>query len=93
MSKRTSKYQMTYFEEGDISSSKAEMQRWETIDSQLQSLYQVIGNGILEGWELTASDGLNIVITPGSGQPLVQSSAGYRATLHSTPMTIAGAGG
>ena len=65
--KRTTKYQLAYLEEGDIGSSKTEMQRWETVDSQLQSLYEVIGNGILEGWVISASTGLNIVISQGKG--------------------------
>ena len=65
--KRTNKYQLAYLEEGDIGSSKAEMQRWETIDSQLKSLYEVIGNGILEGWEISASTGLNVIISQGKG--------------------------
>ncbi len=65
--KRTTNYQLAYFEEGDIGSSKYEMQRWETVDSQLRSLYEVIGNGVLNGWELNASTGLNIIVTPGQG--------------------------
>jgi len=67
MSIRTSKYKLGYFEEGDTTSSTLEMQRWETLDSQLYALYQIIGNGIIEGWDIIQSSGLSIVVTPGSG--------------------------
>lgn len=64
---RTEKYQLGYFEQGDRTSSVIEMQRWETLDAQLYSLFSVLGNGILEGWELLASSGLSVIITEGKG--------------------------
>ena len=27
-----------------------EMQRWETLDAQLQALFSIMGNGVLNGW-------------------------------------------
>ena len=65
--KRTSKYELGYFEEGDITSSSIEMQRWETLDAQLFALYNIIGNGVLEGWDIIPSSGLSVAVTPGSG--------------------------
>ena len=65
--KRTDKYQLGYFEEGDLTSSTIEMQRWESLDVQLFSIYNVMGNGVVDGWDLVASSGLSIVITPGTG--------------------------
>lgn len=65
--KKTSKYGLTYFEKGDFTSSIPEMQRWETLDNQLYSLFNIIGNGVLTGWDIIESDGLSVVITPGSG--------------------------
>jgi hypothetical protein len=65
--KRTTKYQLGYFEEGDLTSSEIEMQRWETLDAQLYSLFAILGNGILDGWNILPSSGLSVAITPGSG--------------------------
>lgn len=65
--KRTTKYQLGYFEQGDRTSSSIEMQRWETLDVQLYALFYILGNGIISGWNLLASSGLSIVVTPGSG--------------------------
>jgi len=65
--KRTNKYQLGYFEEGDLTSSVVEMQRWETLDAQLYALFDILGNGVIEGWGLLPSSGLSIVIAPGAG--------------------------
>jgi hypothetical protein len=65
--KQTSKYKLGYFEENDITSSITEMQRWETLDAQLYALYSILGNGILNGWNLLASSGLSVVVTSGAG--------------------------
>jgi hypothetical protein len=67
MSKRTDKYQLAYYEQDDVTNAATEMQRWETLDSQLYALFDVIGNGIKSGWDLISADGLNITISPGSG--------------------------
>ena len=65
--KRTNKYGLTYFEKGDFTSSLPEMQRWETLDNQLYALFNIIGNGIISGWDLIESSGLSIVVSNGSG--------------------------
>jgi len=65
--KRTSKYQMTYFEEGDLTVPTVETQRWETIDAQLYAAFSVLGNGIIEGWDLTAGENLSVVVSSGRG--------------------------
>ena len=65
--KYTTKYMLGYFEEGDNTSSVAEMRRFETLDVQLYALFSVLGNGIISGWNLTASTGLSIAISSGSG--------------------------
>ena len=65
--KRTTKYQLGYFEEGDITSSSIEMQRWETLDAQLHAIFSILGNGVIEGWNILPSSGLSIVVSPGSG--------------------------
>ena len=65
--KRTTKYQLGYFEEGDTTSSSIEMQRWETLDAQLYSLFSILGNGVISGWNLLPSSGLSVAISSGSG--------------------------
>jgi len=65
--KRTSKYQLAYFEQGDYTDAANELQRWQTLDAQLSALYNVLGNGVLDGWNLLPSSGLSIVVSAGSG--------------------------
>lgn len=87
--KRTTKYGMTYFEKGDYPLSLPEMQRWETLDSQLYALFSILGNGVISGWSLVASSGLAIVITPGLGHVsfvAVESDADTAVIL--TPSTL-----
>ena len=69
MAKRTNKYGLTYFEEGDITDAQYEMQRWETLDSQLQALFSIMGNGVLRGWNIQKIEngGLSCSISPGAG--------------------------
>jgi hypothetical protein len=67
VSKKTNKYGLTYFEKDDFTSSLPEMQRWETLDAQLYALFQILGNGVLDGWDIIVSSGLTVVVTPGSG--------------------------
>jgi len=67
MSRRTNKYQLSYFEQDDTTDAATEMQRWESLDAQLFAVFDVLGNGIKTGWGLTVSEGLNITVGPGSG--------------------------
>lgn len=69
MAKRTNKFGLTYFEYGDYTSAEFEMQRWETVDAQLSALFAILGNGVINGWNLLRrrSGGLSCVISPGSG--------------------------
>jgi len=65
--KRTEKYDLAYFEEGDLTLSIPETQRWITLDVQLFSLFEILGNGIISGWNILPSSGLSIVVSAGSG--------------------------
>jgi len=69
MSKRTNKYGLTYFEQGDITNAQYELQRWETLDAQLEALFSIMGNGVLTGWNIgtVADKPLSCVVFPGSG--------------------------
>ena len=82
--KRTPIYQLGYFEEQDLTDSVVEMQRWVTLDVQLYALFNVLGNGVKEGWNILPSSGLNVTITPGSGHVVfiaVQSTESVTLTL------------
>ena len=78
--KRTNKYNFGYFENGDFTSAIVEMQRWETIDTQLFALYQIMGNGVISGWNLIADTGLSISVTIGSGNVAFVSAASSQLT-------------
>jgi len=65
--KQTTNYKLTYYEKDDLTTSQQEMQRWETLDNQLIALFNIVGNGVLNGWNLIASSGLSVVVTAGSG--------------------------
>ena len=69
MAKTTNKYQLGYFEEGDVTSAILEAQRWQIVDNQLFGLFYVLGNGVIEGWEIEEDDDEDYVITisPGTG--------------------------
>jgi hypothetical protein len=41
--------------------------RMQTIDRQLLGMFEIFGNGIIEGWELKQSTGLTVSVTPGRG--------------------------
>jgi len=41
--------------------------RMQTIDRQLLGVFELFGNGIIEGWDLKASTGLTVSISPGRG--------------------------
>lgn len=82
--KRTSKYQLGYFEEQDYTDSIIEMQRWVTLDVQLYALFSALGNGVKEGWNIVQSSGLSVTITPGSGHVVfvaVESTESQSLTL------------
>ena len=65
--KKTNKFKLTYFEQDDLTLSVPELQRWTTLDVQLNSLFQIMGNGVISGWQLVSMDGLGISIAPGKG--------------------------
>jgi hypothetical protein len=69
MAKRTNKYGMIYFEQGDFTNAQYELQRWETLDAQLEALFSIMGNGVLTGWTISEikAGGLSCAVLPGSG--------------------------
>ncbi|MCK9434616.1 MAG: hypothetical protein M0R32_07290 [Candidatus Cloacimonetes bacterium] len=69
MPKQTQYYKLGYFADGEFLDALTESRRFETVDSQLFGLYSVLGNGVVNGWTLTASGGTvpGIVVGPGTG--------------------------
>jgi len=90
MAKRTNKYGMTYFEQDDFTSATYEMQRWETLDAQLSALFEIMGNGILSGWQIQSIEngGLKCAIFPGKGHVgFVSVESKKNEIVNLTPLT------
>ena len=66
MTKYTNKYQLGYYEFGDYTSPTVEIQRWVSIDTQLQSLFEIVGDGIVNGWEFSLNNDLTVTISAGN---------------------------
>ena len=69
MAKYTNKYEFGYFEYGDTTNAAIESERWRTIDAQMYGLFDVLGDGVVEGWDFSISDNdaLVLSVSPGSG--------------------------
>jgi len=69
--RRTSKYLLQYFEDGDVYSAKADMQRFQTVENQLDLALKLSGGGVLSGWGLLQTSDQSgttaITINPGFG--------------------------
>ena len=65
--KTTDIFQFVYVDEGDILPPEIEASRWTKLDRQMFALYELFGNGIIEGWELYEGEGLSIVVSSGRG--------------------------
>jgi len=82
MASKTNFYNMGYFDFGDILNSgvsaSLEIDRFLLIDKQLYGIYQVFGNGVISGWELTDngfSDQNGISLSVGAGVGIIKSLA------------------
>jgi len=70
MAGETEKYKLGWLEPGDNTAAPdIERERWLTVDRQLFGLFKVLGNGIVDGWDLITSDNtvLEITVSAGSG--------------------------
>ena len=69
MAKYTNKFKLGYFEVGDTTDGIIESKRWLTIDQQMSALFEVLGDGVITGWDFVIDDvdQLLLSITPGSG--------------------------
>lgn len=69
MPKQTLNYKLGYFVPGEFTDSITESNRWNTVDAQLRGLYEVLGNGVLNGWNISsrANSSFSIDISTGNG--------------------------
>lgn len=65
MPRTTENFNLVYASEGEILTSLVEENRYLIIDRQLLGIFEVFGNGVVDGWNITAGSGLSIVISPG----------------------------
>ena len=63
---RTNKYRLPYFIDGDFYSGSIDAQRFIAIDLMLAGLGDIVGDGIIDGLEISDAGGLQILVSPGS---------------------------
>ena len=64
----TKHYHLEFFEQGDLYDAVVEKRRFVTIDNNIGSFVGIIGNGVIEGWNLTIlPDGVTARVSPGFG--------------------------
>jgi hypothetical protein len=63
----TENYRLGSFEAGEVPSALEDSRRFLTIDRQLLGLFQIFGNGVIEGWNLSQSGGLTVTVSSGRG--------------------------
>ena len=64
---RTNNYHLEAFLQGDSYSSIVDKRRFTTIDNQLNAITTIIGDGVLDGWDIELLIFPNIRVTSGSG--------------------------
>lgn len=69
MPRQTENYKLGYFLEGEYTSASTDLRRFNTIDYQLRGMYEVLGSGVQEGWDLSTSDtdAFSLNISAGKG--------------------------
>jgi len=67
MPRVTENFNLVYAAEGEILTADIEEDRYLTIDRQMLGIFEVFGNGVVDGWDITAGSGLSIIIDSGKG--------------------------
>lgn len=67
MSFRTPHYDLVAFNAGDAYSSTQDRRRFQIIDNQLEFQSQLIGEGVISGWDVSASSSNSIDVSRGMG--------------------------
>lgn len=66
MPTRTQYFKLSYYREREKTTSREELQRFETLDAQLQALFKILGNGVIKGMNILPLGGLGVVIGTGT---------------------------
>jgi len=64
---RTPHYRFPYFQDGELFSAILDKERAIAFDLLLKGLSDMTGDGIIDGWEISDSGGLDVSISPGKG--------------------------
>jgi hypothetical protein len=67
MPKTTEHFNLVYAAADEVLTADVEEDRYLIIDRQLFGAFEVLGNGVIEGWDVTAGDGLVVIVSSGSG--------------------------
>ena len=63
----TENYQLASVVAGETLDPLEDSRRFLVIDRQLLGLFQVFGNGVISGWDVSDAGGLSVAISPGTG--------------------------
>jgi hypothetical protein len=64
---KTPYYKLEAFGWGDVYSARIDARRFATIDNQLAFISDLIGPGIISGWEFAVDSEDDLIVTPGFG--------------------------
>ena len=67
MTTETSVYNLEYFDRGSYYSAGSDYRRFVTLDYNMESYVGVVGVGIIDGWTVQQTEGLNVEVLPGIG--------------------------
>lgn len=64
---KTQTYKLEYFKQGSYYSAESDRRRFLTLDYNMQSYIGVVGDGVIDGWDIEDIGSLQIQILPGTG--------------------------
>jgi len=65
--KYTEYFNLLYAAEGEVITPDIEEDRYLIIDRQMFGVFEVFGNGVIDGWDIAAGEGLSVIVDAGSG--------------------------
>lgn len=65
--KRTPHYLLPFFQSGDLYRASLDLERMVVTDNQLEEISRIVGDGVLEGWNVCHSGADEIQVSPGIG--------------------------
>jgi len=80
----TEHYRLGSVEVGEPLNATEDSRRFLTIDRQLLGLFQVFGNGIVEGWNVSLAGGLSVSVSAGRGH------INFMSAVTTEPRTVSG---